>query len=138
MGDSGAHGYVVDNVVQVTIVTADGSIRTANSTENPDLFWGIRGTGCNFGVITEFVYQLHPQRRTVYAGVLVFSPHDLDKLGPVIEEWWKDPDEKSGMFQILCSPDGNARSLILLNHAVLLNTSLCLACGGYDDLLQRN
>jgi len=120
-GDSGAHGYVVDNVVQVSIVTADGSIRTASSTENTDLFWGIRGGGCNFGVVTEFVYQLHAQRRTVYAGVIMFAPNALGKLGPVIEEWWKDPDEKAGMAQILFrGPDGKARALSLLSPVKLL------------------
>jgi FAD/FMN-containing dehydrogenase len=53
--------------------------------ENTDLFWGVRGGGCNFGVVTEFVYKLHPQRRTVYAGAIIFAPDALEKLGPVIE-----------------------------------------------------
>lgn len=138
-GDSGAHGYVVDNLAQVTIVTADGSTRTASSTENTDLFWGIRGGGCNFGVVTEFVYKLHPQRRTVYAGVIMFAPNALEKLGPVIEKWWKDPDEKAGMAQILFrGPDGNARALSLLGPAELLKNSLFLACRYHNALLQWN
>ena len=136
--DSGAHGYVVDNVVQVTIVTADGSIRTASSTENTDLFWGVRGGGCNFGVVTEFVYKLHPQRRTVYAGSIIFAPNALEKLGPVIEEWWANPDEKAGMVQMLHRGDGNVRTLSLLNLAEVLNKSLCLAYHFHDGLLQRD
>jgi FAD/FMN-containing dehydrogenase len=119
-GDSGAHGYVVDNVVQVTIVTADGSTRTASSIENTDLFLGIRGGGCNFGVVTQFVYKLHPQRKTVYAGGIMFEPNALEKLGPIIEEWWKDLDEKAGMSQILFrGPDGNARAFSLFDPTEL-------------------
>jgi FAD/FMN-containing dehydrogenase len=137
-GDSGAHGYVVDNVVQVTIVTADGSIRTANSTENADLFWGIRGGGCNFGVVTEFIYTLHPQRKTVFAGAVIFAPNALEKLGPVIEKWWTDPDEKAGMAQILWGQDGNARTLSFLGLAEVLNKSLCLAYCCHNALLQWN
>jgi FAD/FMN-containing dehydrogenase len=125
--------------VQVTIVTADGSIRTASSAENTDLFWGIRGGGCNFGVVTEFIYQLHPQRRTVYAGVIMFTPNALEQLGPAIVEWWKDPDEKAAMAQILGKgPDGNVNTLNLFRLARLLNKSLCLACHYHDALLQRD
>ncbi|KAH9894367.1 FAD-binding domain-containing protein [Cubamyces lactineus] len=105
---SGAHGLAVDNVVQATVVTADGRALTANETENPDLFWGIRGGGSNFGVVTEFVLKLHPQRRTVFAGPIVFSPDKLEQLLDVVQEWWtKGPSEKEGMLQVFTrGPDG--------------------------------
>jgi FAD/FMN-containing dehydrogenase len=93
---------VIDNLVKVTIVTADGSIQTASSTENADLFWAIRGGGCNFGVATEFVYKLHPQRKTVYGGRIVFTPDALEKLIAATDDWWdKGPNEKDGMVQLL-------------------------------------
>jgi len=59
------HGLSIDNILAVDIVTADGQIRTASKSENADLFWGIRGGGGNFGIITSFVYQLHPVGPTV-------------------------------------------------------------------------
>jgi FAD/FMN-containing dehydrogenase len=109
--DSGSYGLAIDNLVKVTIVTADGSIRTASSTENVDLFWAIRGGGCNFGVVTEFVYKLHPQRKTVYAGRIVFAPSALEKLIAATENWWvKGPNEKEGMVQLLTrGPDRKVR-----------------------------
>ncbi|RMF93025.1 MAG: FAD-binding oxidoreductase [Nitrospinota bacterium] len=54
------HGLSIDNVLSVDIVTADGQFHTASATQNADLFWGIRGGGGNFGVVTSFVYRLHP------------------------------------------------------------------------------
>ncbi|OSC98710.1 FAD-binding domain-containing protein [Trametes coccinea BRFM310] len=97
---SAAYGLAIDNLVQATVVTADGAVRTANETENADLFWGIRGAGSNFGVVTEFVLKLHPQRRTVFAGLAIFSPDTLDALLDVTQQWWDEgPSEKEGMIQ---------------------------------------
>ncbi|KAF8883995.1 FAD-binding domain-containing protein [Infundibulicybe gibba] len=106
---SGQHGLVVDNLVQATLVTADQKIRAVNSEENPDLYWAIRGAGSNFGVVTEFVYQLHPQRRTVFAGMAMYPAAALDKIMSVITAWWnKGLDEKEVVFQCLTKgPDGN-------------------------------
>ncbi|KAI9067669.1 FAD-binding domain-containing protein [Trametes sanguinea] len=97
---SAAYGLAIDNLAQATVVTADGAIRTANESENADLFWGIRGAGSNFGVVTEFVLKLHPQRRTVFAGLAIFSPDKLEALLDVTQQWWdKGPSEKEGMIQ---------------------------------------
>ena len=54
------HGLSIDNLVSAEVVTADGSILRADATTNPDLFWAIRGGGGNFGVVTEFEFELHP------------------------------------------------------------------------------
>ncbi|KAF8804701.1 FAD-binding domain-containing protein [Phlegmacium glaucopus] len=94
---TGEHGLVIDNLVKVTIVTSDGSILTASETENSDLFWGIRGGGCNFGVVTQFVLKLHPQRRTVFAGPAVYSPDTLEQLFEVANTWWSNVGEKEAL-----------------------------------------
>ncbi|KAF8883985.1 hypothetical protein BD779DRAFT_1674294 [Infundibulicybe gibba] len=105
---SGQHGLVLDNAVQATLVTADQKIRTVNSEENPDLYWAIRGAGSNFGVVTEFVLQLHPQRRTVFAGMVMYPADALARLMDVITAWWdKGLDEREAVFQYLTQgPDG--------------------------------
>lgn len=65
-------GYTIDNLISVELVTADGTIRRASAGEDPDLFWGIRGAGANFGVVTEFELRLHPVAAHLTRGAVVF------------------------------------------------------------------
>ncbi len=67
----GKYGLTVDSLLSVDLVTADGQMLTANATEHPDLFWGLRGGGGNFGVATAFEFQLHPVD-TVLAGKISY------------------------------------------------------------------
>ena len=66
------HGMTIDNLLSATVVTADGAVRVASATSEPDLFWALRGGGGNFGVVTSFEFQLHPVGPEVYAGLVVY------------------------------------------------------------------
>ncbi len=65
-------GLALDNVNGVDIVTADGNLVHASADENPDLYWGVRGGGGNFGVVTSFEFRLHPMQRTVVGGEILY------------------------------------------------------------------
>lgn len=66
------YGLTVDNLLGVDIVTADGQQLHASESENADLFWGLRGGGGNFGIVTRFTFQLHPVGPNVLCGLIVF------------------------------------------------------------------
>lgn len=82
----GKYGLSLDNLVSVEIVTADGVPRTASATENPELFWGVRGGGGNFGVVTSFEFQLHPVGPTVMLIATLYRAADA----PRVMHGWRD------------------------------------------------
>jgi FAD/FMN-containing dehydrogenase len=67
------HGMTVDNIESAEVVTAAGEIMRASATENPDLFWALRGGGGNFGVVTRFEFRLHPVGPDVLSGLIVYG-----------------------------------------------------------------
>jgi FAD/FMN-containing dehydrogenase len=69
-------GLALDNLRSVEIVTADGQVRTASESENPELFWAVRGAGSNFGVVTSFEFELYPIPQELYSAVPFFSLED--------------------------------------------------------------
>jgi hypothetical protein len=103
---SGRCGLACDNVLSFEVVTADGSIRTASENENPDLYWGLRGGGGNFGVVTSFEFQLHPIG-TVLAGMVI---HPLERARELLR-FYRDyaassPDELTVYAAAMTTPDG--------------------------------
>ncbi|KAI0027568.1 FAD-binding domain-containing protein [Vararia minispora EC-137] len=110
----GEYGHVVDNLVQVTVVTADGQILTASESESPELFWGIRGGGSNFGVVTEFVLKMHPQRATVFCGNVIYPGPALPAILAELDKWWEGgPSPRcSIIYFITLSPDGHPINIL--------------------------
>lgn len=108
------------------MVTANGSVLTASDNENSDIFFGLRGGGVNFGVVTEFVLKLHPQRPTVYAGWLAFEPSALEKLINLCNEWSTTIHEKAGTcLYFTNAPDGSVRPFVLfLRFMICINETL--------------
>ena len=74
-------GYTCDNLVSADVVTADGSFLKASEKENSDLFWGLRGGGGNFGIVTSFEYQAYPVGPQVTAGMVI---HPIDRAREVV------------------------------------------------------
>jgi FAD/FMN-containing dehydrogenase len=98
-------GLALDNVASLDIVTADGQLRHASADENPDLYWALRGGGGNFGVVTNFEFELHPMDRQVVAGDMVFP---MDRAREVLafygEHGPNAPDELYWDAGIAASP----------------------------------
>ncbi len=88
------HGLTIDNLLSADVVTADGEFVKASETENADLFWGLRGGGGNFGIVTEFEFRLHPIGPIVYAGPIFWPIEDSARLLRFYREWIAEaPDE---------------------------------------------
>ena len=79
-------GWTVDDLEEVELVTADGTVRRASRSENEDLFWALRGGGGNFGVVTEFVYRLHEVGPQVTAGLIAWPASQADDVLELFRE----------------------------------------------------
>jgi len=112
----GKHGLTVDNLISADVVTADGMFRQASATDNPDLFWALRGGGGNFGVVAAFEYRLHPVTQVL--GGLVLYP--LEQAGAVLR-FYRDfcpslPDEAEAYAALLTAPQGMPVAALLLGY----------------------
>jgi FAD/FMN-containing dehydrogenase len=75
-------GLTIDNLAAVEVATADGRLVRASEDENPDLFWGLRGAGANFGIATEFELRLHPLSRVITHGAVI---HPIERARELAE-----------------------------------------------------
>jgi FAD/FMN-containing dehydrogenase len=98
-------GAVVDNLLSVDLVTADGRFLTASAGENADLFWGLRGGGGNFGVATSFEYRLHPIGPMITGGMMLYPASDAPALLRFLRTYLETaPDEVLVLAAFLSAP----------------------------------
>ena len=89
-------GLTVDNVLAVELVTADGRVVRASETEEPELFWGMRGAGWNFGIVTAFEFRLHPFRGTLNRGIRIYPVSQAREVWATFREYARQaPDTVS-------------------------------------------
>jgi FAD/FMN-containing dehydrogenase len=99
------YGATVDNLVAADVVTAEGKLVSASEEENPDLFWGIRGGGGNFGIVTSFEYRLHPVGPNVLAGPIFHPLADAPGVLRFYRDFVADaPDELTTIFNLRVAP----------------------------------
>src|SRR5215469_8609405 len=102
----GKHGLSCDNLLSADLVTADGNVLIASADENADLYWGLRGGGGNFGVVTSFEYQLHPVG-SLLAGMVLYPFSKAKDALRFYRDFIADaPDELKTIGALLTSPDG--------------------------------
>jgi FAD/FMN-containing dehydrogenase len=89
-------GLTADNLISAEVVTADGRVLRASKDENPDLFWGIRGGGGNFGVVTQFELQLHKIGPMIYGGLLGCAPDQGAEILSFMRDYMADAPEDLG------------------------------------------
>jgi FAD/FMN-containing dehydrogenase len=121
------HGPACDNLLSATVVTADGERVVASADENPELLWGLRGGGGNFGVVTSFEYRLHPVGPQVIAGGVLHAFSDA----PEVFRFFADfvaaaPDELSVTASTFRAPPGMPIAPAMVGELVTM-LALCWA-----------
>jgi FAD/FMN-containing dehydrogenase len=112
------YGLTIDNLLSAEVVTADGSVHAASESDNPDLFWGLRGGGGNFGVVTSLTFRAQQLGPQVYAGNLFYGRAKWAEALAAYAEWTADlPDELTSIVSLLVPPPawelGDDRLLII-------------------------
>jgi FAD/FMN-containing dehydrogenase len=99
------HGLAIDNLLSADVVTADGRLVRASADENPELFWGLRGGGGNFGVVTSLEYQLHPVGPMVTSGAVFYPADKARDVLRAYRDWTATAaDETTTLVNLLTAP----------------------------------
>jgi FAD/FMN-containing dehydrogenase len=98
-------GLACDNLAAADVVTADGRLVHASESENADLLWGLRGGGGNFGIVTQFEFDLHPLGPMVYAGPIFYAAAAAHDLLHAFREWAPNaPEEVTAIVNLTSAP----------------------------------
>jgi FAD/FMN-containing dehydrogenase len=98
-------GYTVDNMIGAEVVLANGDVVYASETENADLFWGLRGGGGNFGIVTKFEFRLHEIGPMVFGGMLVFPRFRAAEVIKAYRDFMENADDDiGGAAALVCAP----------------------------------
>src|SRR3954451_12427145 len=98
-------GLTGDNLLSADVVTADGRLVKCSPRENADLYWGLRGGGGNFGIVTSFVFRLHEIGPMIYGGMLVAAPEKAGEILRFMSEYMADaPDDLGGGVAFVSAP----------------------------------
>lgn len=108
-------GLALDNVTAVDVVAADGRLYHATAEENADLYWGVRGAGGNFGIVTGFEFALHPMQREVVAGSLVFPRERARDLLTFLDDYGPQAPDHLHLGFALASLPGSADAMVELD-----------------------
>ena len=112
----GKHGLSCDNLISADLVTADGALVTASAERNSDLFWGLRGGGGNFGVVTSFEYQLHPVG-PVLAGMVIHPMARAKEMLRFYRDFCRScPDEMLAAAALMTSHEGEPVAVIIASY----------------------
>lgn len=126
------YGLTIDNLLSVDVVTADGEFVVASATENADLFWGVRGGGGNFGIVTDFEFQLQPAGPTVLAGPIFWPMSDSARLLRFYREWINEtPDDLMTIVVHRRAPD--APFVPAEMRGELVASVVCCYAGDVDE-----
>jgi len=90
-------GLTADNLLSAEVVLADGSVVRASKDENPELFWGIRGGGGNFGIVTEFEIKLHKIGPMIYGGLLGCAPERAPEITRFLRDYMETAPDDLGV-----------------------------------------
>ncbi|MFZ3081845.1 FAD-binding oxidoreductase [Rhodoferax ferrireducens] len=95
------YGMTVDNLLAADVITADGRLLRASATENPDLFWAIRGGSGNFGVVSRFEFKLHPVGPEILGGLIVYALKDATSALKQLREYVKQLGEDTNVWTVM-------------------------------------
>ncbi len=100
-----SYGLACDNLAAADVVTPDGRFVRVSETENPDLLWGLRGGGGNFGIVTEFELTLHSLGPVIYGGPIFYPASAARDLLRTFRDWAPDaPDEITALVTLMSAP----------------------------------